>query len=275
MTQWTEGQVFANGLNLHYYRTGGARPPIVMLHGFTDNARCWTTIANIIAVDYDVVMIDARGHGLSEAPRQPGEFTTSLLVADVIAVIEALHLERPVLMGHSMGAHTAAVLAYDYPQHVSKLVLEDPPWSQNTDETDEEDVLQFMWGWENSQRTMQAIPLESLINKATTDHPHWSHEEIENWAIAQQQFNISVFANGANISIQEWGHMVRGLTIPTLLITGETQRGAVVTPEIAEEAISTMRVGTNVRIVGAGHSIHRDQFEPFIQTIQRFLTKEK
>jgi pimeloyl-ACP methyl ester carboxylesterase len=275
MMQWTEGQVFANGLNLHYYRTGGALPPLVLLHGFTDNARCWTTVANILATNYDIVMIDARGHGLSEAPRKPGEFTTSLLAADVLAVIETLHLKQPVLMGHSMGAHTAAVVAYNHPQHVSKLVLEDPPWHQNIDETDEEDMQQFLWGWENSLRSMQAIPLASLIDKAATDNPQWSREEVENWASAQQQCNLSVFTYGATSSFQEWGHIVRGLTVPTLLIIGENQRGAVVTPETATEAVSTMSVGAYVRIAGAGHSIHRDQFEPFMQIVQRFLAKEK
>ena len=59
-----------NGLKLHYTRTGGAKPPVVLAHGFSDDGLCWTPVAEALAADYDVVMVDARGHGRSAAPRK-------------------------------------------------------------------------------------------------------------------------------------------------------------------------------------------------------------
>lgn len=71
MGEWKEGDVLANGIRMHYTRTGTGRgPDLVLLHGYSDNGRCWTPVAQALEADYDIVMIDARGHGLSEAPEE-------------------------------------------------------------------------------------------------------------------------------------------------------------------------------------------------------------
>ncbi|HEY3341294.1 MAG TPA: alpha/beta hydrolase, partial [Anaerolineae bacterium] len=68
MAQWLSGDVNANGIRTHYYRTGGNKPPIVMCHGATDDGLCWTPVAYTLEADYDVIMPDARWHGLSDGP---------------------------------------------------------------------------------------------------------------------------------------------------------------------------------------------------------------
>ena len=68
MTEWSPDDVIANGIRNHYYRTGGDKPPLLLVHGFTDNGLCWTRLARVLQRDYDIIMPDARGHGLSEAP---------------------------------------------------------------------------------------------------------------------------------------------------------------------------------------------------------------
>ncbi len=55
----------ANGLNQHYYRSGGDQLPLVLLHGFTDDGSCWFPVAETLAQNYDVILPDARGHGQS------------------------------------------------------------------------------------------------------------------------------------------------------------------------------------------------------------------
>ncbi|HVK02732.1 MAG TPA: alpha/beta fold hydrolase, partial [Armatimonadaceae bacterium] len=69
MADWTTGYVEgSDGLRFHYARTGGGGPPVVLAHGFSDDGSCWTPVARALAPEYDVVMVDARGHGLSDAP---------------------------------------------------------------------------------------------------------------------------------------------------------------------------------------------------------------
>src|SRR5438270_253676 len=89
MTVWSEGEVYANGITIHYYRTGGdKKPSILLLHGFTDNGLCWSRVAHELEGSYDVVMTDARGHGRSGAIATG--FSTTVLADDAAALIRAL-----------------------------------------------------------------------------------------------------------------------------------------------------------------------------------------
>jgi predicted alpha/beta-fold hydrolase len=68
MTNWMTGVCEANGINIHYLRTGGTKPALVLLHGLTGSGACWSPLARALEGEYDVVMPDARGHGNSSTP---------------------------------------------------------------------------------------------------------------------------------------------------------------------------------------------------------------
>jgi pimeloyl-ACP methyl ester carboxylesterase len=66
MADWTEGDLPINGIAIHYYRMGTSdKPPVVLLHGFSDGGLAWLRLATDLAPDYDLVMLDAAGHGRS------------------------------------------------------------------------------------------------------------------------------------------------------------------------------------------------------------------
>src|SRR5215472_7191262 len=126
MTAWTEGNVVANDITIHYSRTGDKNnPSVLLLHGITDSGRCWSRLATDLAGSYDLIMTDARGHCHSRTTA--AEVSIVLLAEDAIAVIRALGLQKPCLIGHSMGAVTAAAVAANHPDVVRAIVLEDPP----------------------------------------------------------------------------------------------------------------------------------------------------
>src|SRR3954468_15126333 len=102
MASWPAGDIEVNGLRLHYSRTGGDKPPLVLAHGVTDDGLCWTPVAEALEMDYDVIMVDARGHGGSDAPEAGYDSATQ--AADLAGVIAALGLHKPAILGHSMGA---------------------------------------------------------------------------------------------------------------------------------------------------------------------------
>src|SRR5512146_851207 len=113
MSSWQSGFIHANGIRLHYTRTGGAKPQLVLAHGFSDDGLCWTSVAQNLEADYDIVMLDARGHGLSDAPEWGyGPLDQS---DDVAGAIAELNLSHPIVLGHSMGAMTTLVLAGRHP----------------------------------------------------------------------------------------------------------------------------------------------------------------
>src|SRR5215217_8779916 len=78
-------------------------------------------------------MVDARGHGRSDAPE--GGYGPAEQAEDLAGVIAGLELNRPVVLGHSMGAATALVLAGAHPDLPGAILLEDPPawWTDRTD----------------------------------------------------------------------------------------------------------------------------------------------
>jgi pimeloyl-ACP methyl ester carboxylesterase len=106
MTDWMSGVC---GINIHYLRTGGCKPPLVLLHGLTGSGACWIPLARGLKGEYDVVMPDARGHGNSSTPLNGYRYEDH--ASDVVGLIQGLGIAAPVLLGHSMGGMTAAVVA--------------------------------------------------------------------------------------------------------------------------------------------------------------------
>ena len=93
MSNWQSNKIETNGLTMHYTRTGGDKPPLVLAHGFSDDGLCWTPVARQLEANYDVIMVDARGHGRSDAAQE--SYGTVDLAADLAGVITGLGLERP------------------------------------------------------------------------------------------------------------------------------------------------------------------------------------
>ena len=274
MTQWPEGYISANDIQIHYSRTGGEKPQILLLHGFTDNGLVWTPVARALAQDYDLIMPDARGHGLSTGPEKG--FSVDLLVSDAAAVIHALDLQQPYVLGHSMGAHSAASLTSRYPELVRALLLEDPPWSRTVAPKPlAQDELTKL---ENERYTqmqeLQAKPFAERVATILKEQPNWSEEEAQLLARANEQFDPTVFKLGLFEVAREWLVVVQQLIPPTLLITADTNLGALVRPEIAQLAVDSWQDGRVVHIAGAGHSIRRDQFNNYMTAVRQFLTEK-
>ena len=117
-------------LKLHCVQWGEQGPPIVCAHGLTANAFCFQALADDLARDHRVFAYDLRGRGDSDKPEHG--YSVPIHAADLSSLIDALKLERPVLLGHSLGALISLYFAAHYPQKLSKLVLIDAgaplPW---------------------------------------------------------------------------------------------------------------------------------------------------
>jgi N-formylmaleamate deformylase len=272
MSTWSDTYISANDISLHYYRTGGDKPPIVLLHGFTDSALCWTRVARILEPDYDVIMLDTRGHGLSEGPTTG--FSTQLLADDTSSFIQALGLKQPFLLGHSMGAGTAAVVAAQHPDLVRAILLEDPPWPARiapslNDKGENQLQEPASHPWYKWVAPLKAQTSEERLQAARINNPTWAAEEQVPWADAKAQFNLNVFRY--NTSPISWREIVSNILCPILLITSDPEKGAIVTPEVALEASHLWKDGQIIHIDGAGHNIRREQFEQYKDVVTTFL----
>ena len=100
---------------------GGDGPAVLLLHGLSGHSEEWAPTAAWLARRARVVAYDARGHGASE--RSPADVSPEAQVADAVSVIEALDLAPVVIAGHSLGGHTALLVAAEHPELVRGLIV--------------------------------------------------------------------------------------------------------------------------------------------------------
>ncbi len=265
MTNWITGTCEANGIDMHYVRTGGDKPPVILLHGLMLNGACWTSLARALEADYDVIMPDARGHGYSSTPNHG--YCYENLAADVVSFIDALGLTTPVLLGHSMGGMTAAVVASRNAKRLRGLVLADPTFltPQLQREVYESDVA-------DQHRRILNQPKEDYLAAVRARPSHRSLELIE--LFAEARFQTSMFAFEILMPPNpDYVQLINTLNVPSLLVIGDV--GAIVTPTVATELAGLNQHLKVVQIAEAGHAVPYDQPERFSAVVQTFLRSLK
>jgi pimeloyl-ACP methyl ester carboxylesterase len=122
--------VIAGDLTFHYVQWGEQGSPIVCVSGITANAHCFQALADELSSTHCVFAYDLRGRGDSDKPESG--YSLPIHAEDLAEIIDALELERPVIIGHSLGAMIGLYFAAYYPEKLSKLVLLDGggrlPW---------------------------------------------------------------------------------------------------------------------------------------------------
>jgi N-formylmaleamate deformylase len=260
MTSWINGLCETNGISLHYFRSGGAKPPVVLLHGLMGSGACWTPLARALEHEFDVVMPDARGHGNSSAPHHGYSYDDH--ANDVVSLIRGLGLVRPVLLGHSMGGMTAAVVASRAAEMLRGVILVDPTFlsPERQHEVHESDVAE-------QHRQALALQKHELVEQARARHPHRSPELVELQAEARLKTRIAAF-EVLEPPNPDYRDVVRAIDVPSLLVIGDNP---VVTRDIATELC---RINPRMRleeIQNAGHGLPFEQPERLAEVVVSFL----
>ena len=112
------------GTRIHY-QVEGEGPPLVLQHGFTGNLKRWYSFGYVDALkaDYRLILVDARGHGASDKSHDPAAYALPLRVGDVLAVLDALKIDRAHYWGYSMGGWIGFGMAKYAAQRVHSLVI--------------------------------------------------------------------------------------------------------------------------------------------------------
>ncbi len=123
MTEPTMMKAKGSGIEIQLAVWKGKGKEILCIHGLTANSRFWDCLASALSPRHKVIAMDLRGRGLSDKP--PTGYSVDHHCKDVLALMDDLGLERPVLMGHSLGAFISLVFAAQYPNRVDRLILVD------------------------------------------------------------------------------------------------------------------------------------------------------
>jgi len=269
MFHFTSDFINSADVKLHYYRTGGEKPALVLAHGITDDGLCWLPVAEALFDSFDVIMVDLRGHGLSEAPESG--YTMENLARELAGLILGLGIQKPFVLGHSMGAATTLILAALYPDLPRAILLEDPPVIWRRDEQEKSANFRNSLGeWIDANKRKTHGDLLAECSKSG-----WPENEIEPWINSKHRYSprIRAFLDTREHDGVDLQALLRQITCPALFIGGDQARGAICgEPDITELKTIIPRL-QSVPIAGAGHNIRRDQFATYMKAVKEFLTR--
>ncbi len=263
---WTQGTIKTKiGIELFFARTGGDKQPMVLAHGITDKGLCWHQLAADLAADFDLIMYDAYGHGQSSRIVREKRFD---LAEDLHDLIEALDLNQPIILGHSMGADTAANYAAQHPDQLSALLLEDPPWSDQP--VDDKTLVETMQTWKKRNLAAKKKSIQELIKLKKKESPNWEEPILQPWAEAKHEVDPAIFDQYPT-NRTPWRDIAPKIKVPTLIITGDRELGAIITPKLGVEAVQVLKDGEFGHISKAGHCIRYEQYKPYLTMVKLFL----
>ncbi|PTQ07769.1 alpha/beta hydrolase [Sphingomonas oleivorans] len=255
--------VHANGIRQHYLRYGGAGRPLVLVPGITSPAITWGFVAEELARDFDVYVLDVRGRGLSEAGNHL-DYGLDACAADIVAFVDALDLRGSLLLGHSMGARHAIRACRLAPGRFSRLALIDPPVSgpgrrpypANLD-----------WYVDSMALARRGAGIEALRRFT----PSWTDEQIAlraEWLHTCDQ--AAILSSYAGFHDDDIHVDIPHLSLPTLLVAAG--RGGVILDEDVEEIRALLPSIETCRVADAGHMIPWDDLPGFLAAVRPFLT---
>jgi pimeloyl-ACP methyl ester carboxylesterase len=278
--------VQTNGIKQHYLDWGGDGPPLVCLHGITNQCHTWDEVAAALSPAYRVLSIDLRGHGDSEKPAAgyaPADFG-----ADLEGFARTLGLNQFILMGHSLGGYISAYYAGVHPERLTRLILVDSSMPRPADPPDPITVIM-----ERENRRPVSFPTldaaaayvatEADIGDTRSHAERWTPQQIRtrtrnlmrqrpDSAWEWKYSRPAIVQIGLGRQTQDpaalWENAKR-VTCPALLVRGELSPRC--TPELAREMQAAFQKLRVVTVPDVSHSPHLEDYPRFMAAITEFL----
>ena len=260
------------GLRLHIARAGSG-PPLVLLHGFTGSNETWTPHLAALSARRTTLAVDLPGHGRSSAPGDAARYALDRFADDLADVLDALRVERGVVLGYSLGGRAALRFALRHPGRVAALVLEsaspgiiDPVEraarvrsdAELADAIERDGVARFVEQWERlplwaSHASLPDATRARLREQRLANHPRGLANSLRGAGA------------GADPPVLDRLGTHRS---PVLLIAGALDTKYVLLGRLMEAAMSDARLAV---VPDTGHAVHLEQPAAFAALVTGFL----
>ncbi|MGE7385774.1 alpha/beta fold hydrolase [Streptomyces sp. NPDC004126] len=263
---WAERVAVRDGVRLScrdWGDPGGSGPAVVLLHGLAGHAGEWDAVARALSPRHRVVAVDQRGHGASE--RRPRDVSRAAYVEDAVAVCEGLGLREPVLVGQSLGGHTAMLAAAAHPGLFRGLVLvEAGPGGPSPG------VQAEIGGWLDSWPT--PFPSREAAVGFLGGGPvgeGWAAglEELDGgwWPRFEPDVMVGSLAENARRAFwDEWSRV----SCPTLAVLGQS---GTIAPDEVGGMLRLRPEAVAVSVPGTGHDVHLERPDVLLDLLRGFL----
>jgi pimeloyl-ACP methyl ester carboxylesterase len=240
-------------IELEQTEWGSGDRHFLIVHGLGSNAAGWWRVGPALAdAGFHVVGVDLRGHGTSDSP---GDYRVHAYATDLLA----LEYEWDVVLGHSLGGAAVVQAMTERPDWTSRVILEDPMLIL----LDQEAAAEYV--------TADLGPDVSVEDVAAAN-PTWHFEDARIKYEAQSQAGRAVLEDSIAHN-PGWNVVsaVADLDVPTLLLGADPDLGPLVPPALG---VSLAEMNPSIEfhtVVGGSHSMHRDEFEVFMERVLAFV----
>jgi N-formylmaleamate deformylase len=257
--------VTANGLRQHALCYGDVHaPPIVVLPGITSPAITWEFVAQPLAQDHRVMVLDLRGRGYTDAA---SSYRMDDYANDVAAFIDVAGLQNPAILGHSMGARIAAAIATCHPSARGPLVVVDPPLTGPGRPA-------YPFPKEIYVDSVRKARAGMSIDDVRRVYPTWSARELAiraEWLATCDEAAVSESYD--RFHDEDFFSRWAACAPPVLFIYGA--ESPVVSAAGVHDIRAANRAAEVVAVAGAGHMIPWDNLEEFLAVVREFLGRNR
>lgn len=250
-----------------YYRKAGAGQPLIILHGLFGSSDNWYSLAKVFAESFEVYLVDQRNHGQSP---QSDEFNYAAMAEDLLEFIQDHQIEKPVILGHSMGGKTAMNFAVKYPDNLSKLIVVDI--APKAYPVHHDHILQGL----------QAIELSTLTSRTDADtilSKHVPEPDVRQFLLKnlyrtpENKFAWRVNLKAVDNHIEEIGAGMQyeGIYTGTTLFIKGARSNYFATGD--EEQIRTLFPNVKIVTLDTGHWVQAEKPKEFAETVLAFLNQ--
>ena len=258
------------GVRIHYEVEGNG-PPVVLMHGFSSDFRSWYEYGYVkgLSGDYELILIDARGHGASDKPHTPEAYEMNRMVADVVSVLDDHGVSKAGYMGYSMGGRIGFRIPLYAPNRFNSLILGGAVYPLQGDEDAKDEILaQLYLALEAAREESPDNPMAAYLARlekarGQTVSPTTRAVFLSNDAVALQAANLAA-RRSVNPSAED---AMPRFTMPCLIFVGEADPRYLVAKECARRIAKS----SFVSFPGLDHTLTFARSDLVLPHVRRFL----